>query len=79
MPAYTLRNYRLHWEFVSPDGKVVFSQGDVDLPMLTPGTDWSEKVEAAQPPKNYQFRVSVIRPTGFTVIEWSGGLPGEGG
>jgi len=78
LPAYTLRNYRLHWEFVSPDGKVVFSQGDVDLPMLTPGTDWSEKVEAAQPPKNIQFRVSVIRPTGFIVIEWSGSLPDTG-
>ena len=78
MPAYTLRNYRFHWEFVSLDGKVIFSQGDVDLPMLTPGTAWSEKVEAVQPPKNYQFRVSVIRPTGFIVIEWSGGLPDTG-
>jgi beta-glucuronidase len=72
LPAYTLRNYRLQWEFVLPDGKGIYSQGEVDLPVLAPGSEWSVKVESDSPPRNAVFQARIVRPTGFTVIEWSG-------
>jgi len=45
MPAYTLREYNLHWAVTSPDGKETFSEGGIPLPTLAPATTWSGEVE----------------------------------
>jgi len=71
MPAYTLRGYKLHWAVTSPDGGTAFSEGDVALPTLEPGSEWSGQVEWAVPEAEYVLTVSVVRPTGFTAIERS--------
>jgi len=34
MPAYTLRDYSVHWAVTSPDGNTKFYEGDVQLPTL---------------------------------------------
>jgi len=69
MPAYTLRGYRLYWAVTSLDGETVFSEGDVSLPTLEPGSQWSGQVEWTVPGAQYALTVSVVRPTGFTVTE----------
>jgi len=69
MPAYTLRGYTFHWVVTSPDGEIGFSQGDLALPTLAPGTNWSGQVEWQTPASDYRLTISVVRPTGFTVIE----------
>jgi len=71
MPAYALRGYRLHWAVTSPEGQTVFSEGEIALPTLEPGSEWSGQAEWAVPEAEYVFSVSVVRPTGFTVIERS--------
>jgi beta-galactosidase/beta-glucuronidase len=71
MPAYTLRGYKLHWAVTSPEGGTAFSEGDIALPTLEPGSAWSGQVEWAVPAAEYVLTVSVVRPTGFTAIERS--------
>jgi hypothetical protein len=71
MPAYTLREYKLHWAVTSPQGETVFSEGEIALPTLEPGSEWSGQAEWAVPEAEYVFSVGVVRPTGFTVIERS--------
>ena len=77
MPAYTLRGYRLHWAVTSPDGETVFSEGDVSLPTLEPGSQWSGQVEWTVPRAEYVLTVRVVRPTGFTAIERTYDAQGE--
>lgn len=69
MPASTLRNYTLRWAVTSLSGETKFSEGDVSLPTLAPGTEWSGEVQWNVPEVDYVFTVSIVRPTGFTVIE----------
>jgi hypothetical protein len=69
MPAYTLRGYGLHWALASPDGGTKFSEGDAFLPTLAPGATWSEEIEWAVPNEDYFLMVSIIRPTGFAILE----------
>lgn len=71
MPAYTLRGYTLHWAVTSSDGEETFSDGDLSLPTLAPGSQWSGEVEWVVPQADYVLTLSVIRPTGFSVIEQS--------
>lgn len=71
MPAYTLRRYTLHWAVTSPDGSSKFSEGEVSLPTLSPGTQWSGDMTVTVPAEDYIVTVSIIRPTDFSVIERS--------
>jgi hypothetical protein len=71
MPAYTLRGYTLHWALTSPDGGIVFSEGDLPLPTLEPGSEWSGEVGWAVPEAAYRITMRVVRPTGFAAVERS--------
>jgi hypothetical protein len=71
MPAYTLRGYRLSWMAASADQKVVFSQGEIALPELTPASTWSGELAWTDPTGIAVLTVSVIRPVGFAVLELS--------
>ena len=71
MPSYTLRGYNLHWAVTSPGGEETFAEGQLALPALEPGTEWSGSIEWAEPEAAYVLTVSVIRPTGFPAIERS--------
>lgn len=71
MPAYTLRAYTLHWAITSPDGGSTFSEGDLSLPILAPGTPWSGEIALTVPSEDYILRLSIVRPTGFSVTEHS--------
>jgi len=77
MPAYTLRDYALHWAATSPNGNTTFAKGDVQLPTLIPASQWSGDIEFIVPPKDYVITVSIIRPTGYSVIERSYSSEGE--
>ena len=69
MPTYTLRGYSLQWAVTSPQGDVTFSEGDIPLPALAPATTWSGEVEWVVPEAEYVVTLSIVRPTGFSVIE----------
>jgi beta-galactosidase/beta-glucuronidase len=71
MPAYTLRGYSLHWTVTSPDGSMEFSKGYVSLPVMTPGKQWSGDIKIGVPFDKYIISVSIVRPTGYTVINRS--------
>lgn len=77
MPAYTLRGYSLRWAVTSPDGSTEFSQGDIDLPTLTPASQWTGNLEFAEPPEEHIITLDIIRPIGFSVIERSYSVEGE--
>jgi len=77
MPAYTLRGYRLHWAVTPPKGIKTFSEGDLPLPTLAPAATWSGEVEWNVPDADYVLTVSIVRPTGFSVIERSYSSQGE--
>ena len=68
-PGSMLRDYTLHWAVTSPRGETKFSEGIVALPALAPGTDWSGEVAWEVPQAEYVLTVSIVQPTGFTVIE----------
>jgi hypothetical protein len=55
----------------------LFSQGDVLLPTLAPATEWTGKTQFKVPTADYILTVSIIRPTGFTIIERSINAKGE--
>jgi hypothetical protein len=69
MPAYTLRGYSLHWVVTSPEGDETFSEGDIPLPVLAPAASWSGEVEWVVPEAEHVVTLSIVRPTGFSVIE----------
>jgi hypothetical protein len=69
MPSYTLRGYSLHWGVTSPGGEETFAQGELALPILEPGSEWTGTVGWTEPRAEYVLSVGVIRPTGFPVIE----------
>lgn len=69
MPAYTLRGYRLHWAVTSAHGSETFAEGDLPLPTLAPGTVWSGDLAWAPPGQAHVLALSIIRPTGFPVLE----------
>jgi len=77
MPAYTLRGYTLHWAVTSPDVITKFSEGDISLPTLPPASQWSGEIPLDVPAVDYVVTVSIIRPTGFNVIEHSIDEKGE--
>jgi hypothetical protein len=77
MPVYTLRGYSLHWAVTSPDDSTTFSEGEVPLPTLTPASQWSGHIEFTAPPEDYIITLSIIRPTGYRVIERSYTLKGK--
>jgi beta-glucuronidase len=77
MPVYTLRGYSLHWHVTSPDHQQVFSEGDVSLPTLAPASQWSGEIEFAVPEKEYVVTLSIMRPTGFSVMDYSYNPEGE--
>jgi beta-glucuronidase len=71
MPAYTLRGYTLHWAVTSLDGGMKFSEGEIPLPILVPASQWLGEVEFSVPAEEYIITLSLIRPTGYSVIECS--------
>ena len=71
MPAYTLRDYSLHWVLTSPNGSKLFSEGDVDLPVLAPAAQWSDNIVFSIPAQEYMITLRVMRPTGYSVTEHS--------
>ena len=77
MPAYTLRGYSLHWAVTSLDGSTKFSEGDVSLPALVPASQWSGDIEYTAPTEEYIITVSIIRSTGYSIIEQSYTEQGE--
>jgi beta-galactosidase/beta-glucuronidase len=77
MPVYTLRGYALHWAVMSPDGNETFSEGDIPLPTLAPAETWSGDVTWDMPDADYVITLSVVRPTGFSVIDRTYDMRGE--
>jgi beta-glucuronidase len=77
MPAYTLCDYSLHWQVTSLDGNTTFAKGDTPLPTLTPASQWSSNIEFTSSTEQYIISVSIIRPTGYRVIERSYSAKGE--
>jgi beta-glucuronidase len=71
MPAYTLREYELHWAVKSPKCTRTFSEGNISMPTLTPGTRWSVDITFIIPDEKYIIAVSIVRPTGFSVTDRS--------
>jgi beta-glucuronidase len=71
MPAYTLRDYSVHWKVTSPDSKTNYSEGDISLPTLAPASQWSGSFDFPVPTEESIVTISVIRPTGYNVIERS--------
>jgi beta-galactosidase/beta-glucuronidase len=77
LPAYTLRGYRLYWSVTSQmtdDGRRMTNEeasceGNISMPVLAPGSTWSGEMEWETPATDYVLTVSIVRPTGFTVIE----------
>ncbi len=69
LPAYTLRNYKLAWEILSPAGQSTEQRGELSLPVLPPGAAHLTEIEMPRPVRGSQLRLSVLRPTGFCVID----------
>jgi hypothetical protein len=69
LPAYTLRNYVLTWEILSSTGEPLDSHGVLDLPELPPGTVYGLNIDVPRLVEECDLHISVIRPTGFTVLE----------
>jgi len=77
MPVYTLRGYSLHWVITSPDHAQLFSDGDVPLPTLAPASEWTGEIQFAIPDEEYVMILSIMRPTGFSVMDYSYNSKGE--
>jgi beta-glucuronidase len=69
LPAYTLRGYRLQWRLISRPEDGPHAPGELPLPTLTPGTTWSAELAWDAPGAPYTLILSVVRPTGFRVLE----------
>jgi hypothetical protein len=70
MPVYTLRGYFLRYRVISPDGETVYCQGDTLLPSLAPATEWRGELEWTVPDVEYQVVLSLVRPTGYSVLDY---------
>ena len=77
MPVYTLRGYSLHWQVTSLDHAQKFSESDVPLPTLAPTSEWTGEVEFPTPNEGYIITVSIMRPTGFSVMDYIYNAKGE--
>jgi beta-glucuronidase len=77
MPVYTLRGYTLQWALTSTEGSTEFFEGEASLPTLSPASQWSGEFTLEVPAMDYIVTVSIIRPTGFSVIECSINENGE--
>ncbi len=65
LPAYRLAGYRLRW-IVHGYEDLPMEQGEMELPVLEPGAEFSAKVFPTE--KNFRhIRVDVLRPTGLSV------------
>jgi hypothetical protein len=71
MPAYTLRGYKLQWRIASRQGDTIHPGGDLQLPALAPGPAWAGELAWPRSAGEYRLTVSIVRPTGFTVLERS--------
>ncbi len=71
MPAYTLRGYRLDWEILATQGGRSLAEGSAPLPVLPPGSRWEGEIGWEIPQGAYRLTLSIVRPTGFPVIERS--------
>ena len=69
LPSYTLRGYSLHWAVTSPGGEQTFEDGELTLPKLKPGAEWTGSIQWTKPEAEYVFNLNIIRPTGFAVVE----------
>jgi beta-glucuronidase len=69
MPSYTLRGYGLHWAVTSPSGEEAWAEGELALPTIEPGMEWTGSIQWIAPEAEHVLTVSVIRPTGFPVME----------
>ena len=69
LPAYTLRGYSLQWTVTSADSRETFAEGDLTMPTLEPGARWEGEVEWSDPSEEYVLTLSIVRPTGFLVLE----------
>lgn len=77
MPVYTLRGYSLHWQVTSPDHTRNLSEGDIPLPILSPASQWTDEIEFPIPAEEYIIKLSIMRPTGFSVMNYSYNAEGE--
>ena len=78
MPAYTLRGYRLQWAVVPRDESPVLAYGDFPLPTIAPGEAWSGEATWPKVGEACVLKLTVVRPTGFAVIERSYAVDEEG-
>jgi len=69
MPAYVLRGYHLQWAVMRQGEGTPFAEGALALPVLAPGSDWSGEIAWSGPEGEHVLHLSVVRPTGFVVIE----------
>jgi hypothetical protein len=69
LPAYTLRGYRLRWVVTSPERAGTFAEEGLTLPTLAPGSEWTGEIEWAMPEADHILILSIVRPTGSSVIE----------
>lgn len=60
IPAYTLRSYRI--QYTTRDNELI----ELDLPTLKPGDTYSVELKRINP----RFAFKVLRPNGFTVIQY---------
>jgi beta-glucuronidase len=77
LPAYTLRGYSLQWTVTSADSREMFAEGDLAMPTLEPGASWEGEVEWSDPGEEYLLTLSIVRPTGFAVLERTYDAHGE--
>jgi hypothetical protein len=69
LPAYTLRQYMLHWVVTGIQDQQMLSQGALSLPTLAPGTLWSARLQWPAPVEDAVLTFKITRPTGFIVLE----------
>jgi len=71
MPVYTLRGYKLNWQVISKDKGLILSEGEEHLPVLAPAEIWQGEINTELPTIDYEVKVSILRPTGFSVGEYT--------
>lgn len=79
MPAYVLRGYRLQWAVKRQGNDEPFDQGTLVLPVLMPASAWSGEIAWRGPEGEHVLDLSIVRPTGFVVIEKVLSVPGRAG